>query len=161
MFLVTKAKSLSPKGCVFAGCTLVSLHCLRICLNESYRNALDLLSEIPHILSEVGLEESNLPNRIFQPIVTRVVRVDDGPQYGQRLICETVFSSITRTHGVVVRAQSWSREFRKLILKCVVQTSNVPQHSQINPCMAIHQSRLVDNLYMALLLAYHLCNAIV
>jgi len=29
---------------------LVSLHCLRVYLDESYRKALDLLSEMPHIL---------------------------------------------------------------------------------------------------------------
>ncbi len=41
----------------FADYALVSLHCLRIYLDESYRNALDLLSEISHILaSQSGWE---------------------------------------------------------------------------------------------------------
>ncbi len=44
----------------FADYALVSLHCLRIYLDESYRNALDLLSEMPHILAEIGLEEGDL-----------------------------------------------------------------------------------------------------
>jgi len=46
----------------FADYALVSLHCLRIYLGESYRNALDLLSEMPHILAEIGLEEGDLPD---------------------------------------------------------------------------------------------------
>ena len=46
----------------FADFALVSLHCLRIYLDESYRNALDLLSEMPHILAEIGLEEVDLPD---------------------------------------------------------------------------------------------------
>ena len=46
----------------FADYALVSLHCLRIYLDESYRNALDLLSEMPHILAEIGLEEGDLPD---------------------------------------------------------------------------------------------------
>ena len=46
----------------FADYALVSLHCLRIYLDESYRNALDLLGEMPHILAEIGLEESDLPD---------------------------------------------------------------------------------------------------
>ncbi len=44
----------------FADYALVSLHCLRIYLDESYRNTLDLLSEMSHILAEIGLEEGDL-----------------------------------------------------------------------------------------------------
>jgi IS5 family transposase len=46
----------------FADYALVSLHCLRIYLDESYRNTLDLLSEMPQILAEIGLEEDDLPD---------------------------------------------------------------------------------------------------
>jgi len=35
-------------------------------------------------------------------------------------MCETVFSSIKRTHGDAVRARTWYREFRELVVKCVV-----------------------------------------
>jgi len=35
---------------------VVSLYCLRVYLEKSYREALDLLSELPHILGEIGLE---------------------------------------------------------------------------------------------------------
>ncbi len=40
---------------------VVSLHCLRIYLEKSYREALDLLSEMPQILAEIGLKEGDLP----------------------------------------------------------------------------------------------------
>ncbi len=43
-------------GSGFAAYTLVSLHCLRVYLDESYRNAPDLLSEMPHICGEIGVE---------------------------------------------------------------------------------------------------------
>jgi len=46
----------------FADYALVSLHCLRIYLDEFYRNALNLLIEMPHILAEIGLEEGDLPD---------------------------------------------------------------------------------------------------
>ncbi|ODR80831.1 transposase [Haladaptatus sp. W1] len=233
----------------FADYALVSLHCLRVYLDESYRNALDLLSEMPHILGEIGLEEGNLPDhstlvkafdrfemkvwrvllrlsaqlhdlsghaaidatffdrenaskhycrrtndrvqtlkatalvdtetqaildvhcttekphdtqlgwqvacrnagdlhslaadkgydwmqlreklreegvrplikhRIFRPIDHAHNARVDGPRYRQRSMCETVFSAIKRTHGVAVRARTWYREFRELVLKCVV-----------------------------------------
>ncbi|RDZ34081.1 MULTISPECIES: IS5-like element ISHvo1 family transposase [unclassified Haloferax] len=233
----------------FADYALVSLHCLRIYLDESYRNALDLLSEMPHILAEIGLEEGDLPDhstlvkafdrfqmkawrvllrlsaqlhdpsghaaidatffdrenaskhycrrtnyhvqtlkatalvdtqtqavldvhcttekthdtqlgwqvasrnagdlhslaadkgydwmqlreklreegvrplikhRIFRPIDHAHNARVDGPRYRQRSMCETVFSSIKRTHGDAVRARTWYREFRELVLKCVV-----------------------------------------
>ncbi|GAB7019398.1 hypothetical protein JCM18750_22590 [Halostagnicola bangensis] len=39
----------------FADYAVVSLHCLRIYLEKSYREALDLLGEMPQILAEIGL----------------------------------------------------------------------------------------------------------
>ena len=33
---------------------VLSLHCLRVYLEKSYREALDLLSEMPHILGEMA-----------------------------------------------------------------------------------------------------------
>jgi len=41
---------------------VVSLHCLRVYLEKSYREALDLLSEMPQILGEIGLEPTDLPD---------------------------------------------------------------------------------------------------
>ena len=41
---------------------MVSLHCLRVYLEKSYREALDLLSEMPHILGEIGHDAADLPN---------------------------------------------------------------------------------------------------
>ncbi len=50
-------ESAAPEGGGgFTDYTLVSLHCLRIYLDKSYRNALNLLSEMPHILPEIGLK---------------------------------------------------------------------------------------------------------
>jgi len=46
----------------FADYAVVSLHCLRIYLAKSYREALDLLSEMPHILGEIGLDGADLPD---------------------------------------------------------------------------------------------------
>jgi len=40
--------------------------------------------------------------------------------YRQRAMCETVFSTIKRTLGVAVRAQTWYGEFRELFLMCTV-----------------------------------------
>ncbi len=46
----------------FADYAIVSLHCLRIYLEKPYREALDLLSEMPQILAEIGLETGDLPH---------------------------------------------------------------------------------------------------
>jgi len=64
----------------FADYAVVSLHCLRVYLDESYREALDLLSEMPHILGEIGLEPADLPDhstlvKWFDRIKTALWRV--------------------------------------------------------------------------------------
>jgi len=45
----------------FADCAVVSLHCLQIYLDKSYCESLDLLSEMPQILVEIGLNVTGLP----------------------------------------------------------------------------------------------------
>jgi hypothetical protein len=40
--------------------------------------------------------------------------------YGKRALSETVFSVIKRTPGGAVRARSWYRELREIILMCIV-----------------------------------------
>ena len=64
----------------FAEYAVVSLHCLRVYLEKSYREALDLLSEMPQILGEVGLDAANLPDhstlvKWFDRIKTALWRV--------------------------------------------------------------------------------------
>ncbi|SFT02871.1 IS5 family transposase [Halostagnicola kamekurae] len=64
----------------FADYAVVSLHCLRVYLEKSYREALDLLSEMPHILGEIGLEPVDLPDhstlvKWFDKIKTALWRV--------------------------------------------------------------------------------------
>ncbi len=46
----------------FADYAVVSLYCLWIYLGKSYRVALDLLSEIPHILADIGLKIDEFPD---------------------------------------------------------------------------------------------------
>jgi IS5 family transposase len=56
-------ESAAPEGGGgFAEYAVVSLHCLRIYLEKSYRMALDLLSEMPQILGEIGLDAADLPD---------------------------------------------------------------------------------------------------
>ncbi|MDG5778755.1 IS5 family transposase [Haloarculaceae archaeon H-GB1-1] len=64
----------------FADYDVLSLHCLRVYLEKSYREALDLLSEMPHILGEIGLEPADLPDhstlvKWFDRIKTALWRV--------------------------------------------------------------------------------------
>jgi len=59
---------------------VVSLHCLRVYLEKSYREALDLLSEMPQILGEIGLNAADLPKhstlvKWFDRIKTALWRV--------------------------------------------------------------------------------------
>jgi len=46
-------------------------------------------------------------------------RIDE-TLYGQRALSETGFSVIKRTLGDAVRALSWYREFREIVLMCAV-----------------------------------------
>jgi IS5 family transposase len=49
-----------PAGGGFAKHAMISLHCLRVHLEKSYREALDLVSETPQTLGEIGLEAADL-----------------------------------------------------------------------------------------------------
>jgi len=64
----------------FADYAYVSLHCLRIYLNTSYRMTIDLLKEMPQIIGEIGLEAADLPHpstlcKAFDRISMSVCRV--------------------------------------------------------------------------------------
>ena len=55
-------ESAAPEGGGgFADYALVSLHCLRIYLDTSYRMTIDLLKEMPQITREIGLSAADLP----------------------------------------------------------------------------------------------------
>ena len=45
----------------FADYAFVSLHCLRIYLDTSYRMTIDLSKEMPQITGEIGLDAADLP----------------------------------------------------------------------------------------------------
>ncbi|AHG02178.1 hypothetical protein HALLA_19965 (plasmid) [Halostagnicola larsenii XH-48] len=76
-----QGESAAPSGGGgFADYAVVSLHCLRIHLEKSYHEALDLLSEMPQILGEIGLLKAGLPDhstlvKAFDRIKTAVWRV--------------------------------------------------------------------------------------
>ena len=56
-------ESAAPEGGGgFADYAFVSLHCLRIYLDTSYRMTIDLLKEMPQIIGEIGLEAADLPH---------------------------------------------------------------------------------------------------
>ena len=68
------------RGGGFAGYALVSLHCLRIYLDTSYRMTIDLLKEMPQITGEIGLSAADLPSpstlcKAFDRISMSVCRV--------------------------------------------------------------------------------------
>ncbi len=58
--VVTLAKNAVGGQGKVADYAVVSLHCLRVDLEKSYRETLDLLSEMPHIFGEIGLEPAYL-----------------------------------------------------------------------------------------------------
>ena len=68
------------RGGGFADYALVSLHCLRIYLNTSYRMTIDLLKEMSQITGEIGLDVADLPApstlcKAFDQISMSVCRV--------------------------------------------------------------------------------------
>jgi len=46
----------------FTDAAMISLHCLRIYLDTTYRMTIDLLKEMPRITREIGLEPADLPH---------------------------------------------------------------------------------------------------
>ncbi|ELY99551.1 ISH9-type transposase [Natrialba aegyptia DSM 13077] len=61
-----------------------------------------------------------IKHREFRPIDHAHNARIGGTLYGQRALSETVFSVIKRTLGDAVRALSWYREFREIVLMCIV-----------------------------------------
>ncbi|ELZ04951.1 ISH9-type transposase [Natrialba asiatica DSM 12278] len=58
-----RGKVAAPEGGGgFADYAVVSLHCLRVYLEKSYRESLDLLSEMSQVLGEIGLKAADLPH---------------------------------------------------------------------------------------------------
>jgi IS5 family transposase len=56
-------ESAAPEGGGgFADYAFVSLHCLRIYLDTTYRMTIDLLKEMPQIIGKIGLEPADLPH---------------------------------------------------------------------------------------------------
>jgi len=76
-----RGESAAPDGGGgFAEYTLVSIHCLRIYLDASYRMTIDLLKEMPQITGEIGLDVADLPHpstvcKAFDRIEMNVCRV--------------------------------------------------------------------------------------
>ena len=74
-------ESAAPEGGGgFAAYALVSLHCLRIYLDTSYRMTIDLLKEMPQITGEIGLSAADLSSpstlcKAFARISMSVCRV--------------------------------------------------------------------------------------
>ena len=52
----------------FAEYALVSLHCLRIYLDTSYRMTIDLLKEMPQITGEIGLVPTDSYLTVGRPV---------------------------------------------------------------------------------------------
>lgn len=64
----------------FADYAVVSLPCLRIHPEKSHREALDLLSEMPHTLAQIGIEEGDLLRhstliKAFEEVAMKTPRV--------------------------------------------------------------------------------------
>ena len=64
----------------FAEWAMVSLHCLRLHMEKSYRTSIDYLKEMPRITGEIGLDTTDLPHYTtfcdwFGEIKMRVIRL--------------------------------------------------------------------------------------
>ena len=70
-------------------------------------------------LRELGLQPV-IKHRVQAPYDhAHNARLDED-LYGQRAMCETVFSSVKRSLGCAVRARAWYREFQEIVLICCV-----------------------------------------
>ena len=110
-------------------CTMTKRHDTQIGKQVALRNAGDLLS----LAADKGYDWMALreklrgkgvrpliKHRIFRPVDHAHNARVDGPQYRQRSMSETVFSTIKRTLGDAVRARTWYGQFREMVLMCAV-----------------------------------------
>ena len=110
-------------------CTTGKRHDTRIGAQVALRNAGDLCS----LAADKGYDWMRLREQLcdegVRPLIKhRLFRVIDhahnaridSTRYGQRSMCETVFSTIKRALGCAVRARTWYHEFRELVLMCIV-----------------------------------------
>jgi len=110
-------------------CSTGKPHDTQLGWQVSRRNAGDLTSlaadkgydwiQLRENLREEGVRPL-IKHPIFQPIDHAHNARIDGSLYNQRSMCEAVFSSIKRTLGDAERARAWFREFREIVLKCIV-----------------------------------------
>ena len=76
-------------------------------------------------LREMGIRPL-IKHRIFAPYDhAHNARIDDN-RYNQRSMTETANSSVKRSYGAAVRAREWYREFREVVLMCLVY--NIKQY---------------------------------
>jgi len=76
-------------------------------------------------LREMGIRPL-IKHRIFAPYDhAHNARIDDD-RYNQRSMTETANSSVKRSYGAAVRAREWYREFREVVLMCLVY--NIKQY---------------------------------
>jgi len=76
-------------------------------------------------LREMGIRPL-VKHRIFAPYDhAHNARIEDD-LYNQRSMTETVNSSVKRSYGSAVRAREWYREFREIVLMCLVY--NIKQY---------------------------------
>lgn len=61
---VSIAQRVTGERAESAAYALVSLHCLRIYLDTSYRMTIDLLKEMPQITGDIGRAEADLPRTL-------------------------------------------------------------------------------------------------
>ena len=110
-------------------CTMTKRHDTQIGEQVALRNAGDLLSLAADkgydwmVLRENLREKGVRPlikHRIFRPVDHAHNARIDGPQYRQRSMSESVFSTIKRTLGDAVRARTWYGQFREIVLMCAV-----------------------------------------
>ena len=135
-------------GGSFADYAVVSLHCLRIYLGQSYRTALDWLSEMPQILAEIGLKPDELPHhstlvKWFDRITMAVWRVllrlprrstsprDTPPSIQPISTARTPANTIAAEPIIVSRRSKrpllWTQP-HKLCLTFIVQLGNAMTH---------------------------------
>ena len=77
------------------------------------------------ILQEMGIRPL-VKHRVFAPCDRAHNARIENDLYNQRSMTETVNSSVKRSYGSAVRAREWYREFREIVLMCLVY--NIKQY---------------------------------
>ena len=105
---------------------MISLHCLRIYLDTTYRMTIDLLTEMPQITREIGREPADLPHPSTLCLAFDRIEMD---------ICRVLLRQSAQLHDIgdlaALDATYFERFCDAAVLLCVVRAIRAEDNARL------------------------------